>query len=275
MASTRRCGLPRTRPCTEAASSPRVKPEATTLPRLAENPLAGGPRRVEALNDDRRDVHGVLGVDEPAAELVEDERVALLLADLVDDPEDVALDAGQGALALLLELALRVGLEALEGDALVLDLLAQLLELVGGEREAPVLHPLAQVGELLRQAAALGHLGLLQGLELLQRGLAARRFGDHAVGVDDGDLERPRGRRLRLGGGGEQRGRCDEGERGEESAAAGGVHGHHEAPWWWLQVQTEQSFLGEGALELLVKNSARRRTGSSRSGRPAAASGSR
>ena len=144
--------------------------------------------RVEHLQDLVRDVDRIVGVDEAGLELVEDERVALLLADLVDDREDAPLELRELLLLGRLEVAVGVVLEALEGDRLLLVALLERVALVVGQRRPLVGQLLLHVAELLGELVALFLLRVVQLLDPVEGFLAERRFLDEAFDVDHADL---------------------------------------------------------------------------------------
>ena len=110
---------------------------------LGGRAVAGGLRRgnghgrVEHLQNLVGDVDGIVGVDQAGLELVEDERVALLLADLIDHRKDAPLELGELLLLRGLELTIGVVLEALEGDRLLLVRLLERVALVLGQGRRP------------------------------------------------------------------------------------------------------------------------------------------
>src|SRR5450759_1532277 len=96
--------------------------------------------RVEPRDDGFRQVDGlIVGEEQPRVELVEDEGVALLARDFVDDGHDPLLELPELLALRLFHLALRVVLEALQIERFRLIVLLELLHRVLGKGLALVL----------------------------------------------------------------------------------------------------------------------------------------
>src|SRR5450830_1058012 len=158
--------------------------------------------RVEPRDDGFRQVDGlVVGEEQPRVELVEDEGVALLARDFVDDGHDPLLELPELLALRLFHLALRVVLEALQIERFRLIVLLELLHRVLGQGLALVLDLLLHVPQLF---LALGQVFLLGLLDLLDAGkalLADGGFLDDLLDLDHADLSAGRSRGSGLGGG--------------------------------------------------------------------------
>src|SRR5450830_591777 len=161
-----------------------------------------GELRVEPRDDGFRQVDGlVVGEEQPRVELVEDEGVALLTRDFVDDGHDPLLELPELLALRLFHLALRVVLEALQIERFRLIVLLELLHRVLGQGLALVLDLLLHVPQLF---LALGQVFLLGLLDLLDAGkalLADGGFLDDLLDLDHADLSAGRSRGSGLGGG--------------------------------------------------------------------------
>src|SRR5262245_66138735 len=138
------------------------------------------------------------GVEHRGAPLLDDEVVALVLADAIDDPRQLLEHSLEQRLLLLLELLLEVVHLARGVAPLAFERILLLAPGVGRHQGTLLLELVAQLLELLALALHLAlHAGLLA-LELLARRHAGRRPGQHPLHVDVRD---PMGRWGRGGSG--------------------------------------------------------------------------
>src|SRR5664280_300551 len=161
-----------------------------------------GDLRVELRDDGLRQVDGlVVGEEQPRVELVEDEGVALLARDLVDDRHDPLLELPKLLALRLFQLALRVVLEALQIERFRLIVLLELLHRVLGQGLALVLDLLLHVPQLLLALLQVFLLGLLDLLDTGKALLADGGFLVDLLDLDHADLSAGRGRGNGLGRG--------------------------------------------------------------------------
>src|SRR5271169_6692643 len=158
--------------------------------------------RVEPRDDRLRQVDGlVVGEEQPRVELVENQGVALLARDLVDHRHDPLLELPELFSLRLLQLSLRVVLEALQVERFRLIVLLELLHRVLGQGLALVLDLLLHVPKLLLALLQVFLLGLLDLLDPGKALLADGGLLDDLLDLDHADLSCRRGRGRGLGGG--------------------------------------------------------------------------
>src|SRR5262245_37984484 len=156
------------------------------------------------------------GVEHRGAPLLDDEVVALVLADAIDDPRQLLEHSLEQRLLLLLELLLEVVHLARGVAPLALERILLLAPGVGRHERALLLELVAQLLELL---ALTLHLALHAGL--LALGHTGRRPGQHPLYVDVPDPMVRRGR-----GGGARAGSLSGGRRHGEAEEHRRFHNH-------------------------------------------------